>query len=74
MFVVLDPPKPFTIRLLGSSGPSKSFGSWDMHAEHRLSIPTDSESVSKRTSLSVDMVAFACIAKTDIAITLLVVR
>jgi hypothetical protein len=46
-----------------------------MHAEHRLSIPTSSESVSKRTSLSVDMVAFACIAKTaDIAITLHVVR
>jgi hypothetical protein len=74
MFVARDPPNPFTIRLLFSSGPSKSLGSCDIHAEQRLSIPTSPESVSKWLSLSVDMVAFACIASTDMAMILVVHR
>ena len=48
---VVAPPKPriFTPVLL--SVPMKSSAQFEIHAEHRLSIPTGSESVSKNTSL-----------------------
>jgi hypothetical protein len=68
--VARDPPKPFTTRLLGRIEPgSKSPMSCDIHAVHRLSTPTFAESVSKRTSLSFAIVACACMAKTDMAMT-----
>lgn len=61
-FLVLDPQKPLTTLLLGSKFPSKSLKSWEIHAVHWLSIPTTCESVSNVTSLSVEIVALACIA------------
>jgi hypothetical protein len=45
---------------------------WEMHAVQRLSIPTISESVSNVTSLSVEIVALACIASAVIAMILVV--
>ena len=49
--LVLEPPKPLMMRPLGSGGPSKSSITDDMHAEHRLSIPTAAESVSNTACL-----------------------
>lgn len=46
------PPKPLMTLLQSTSGPSKSSRTWDMHAEHRLSIPHGAESVSNRTCRS----------------------
>ena len=66
-FVVFDPANPFTTLSDGLSSPTKSSLTWEIHPEHRLSIPIVSESVSNWVLLSVAIVAFACIARTVIA-------
>ena len=65
-FVVRDPAKPFTTRLLGckESG-SKSSKRCNMHPERRLLTPISPESVSNRVRRSVAMVALACLAMAD---------
>ena len=65
MCVKRAPQKPFTMRSDGLSVPgSKSSSQCEMYAVHQLLTPMTSESVSKRVSLSVAIVAFACIAST----------
>jgi hypothetical protein len=66
-FDVLVPANPFTTLPDGRSVPTKSSLTWDIHPEHRLSIPIVSESVSNWVILSVATVACACIARTVIA-------
>ena len=66
--VVFVPANPFTTRSVRLSSPTKSSLTWDIHPEHRLSIPIVSESVSNWVFRSVAIVALACMARTVIAI------
>ena len=49
MFENLVPPNPLIDLLQSRNSPIKSSALWEMQAEHLLSIPMRSESVSKRT-------------------------
>ena len=60
-FAVRDPPKPLMDLFVSLRGPSKSSMQCDMHAEHLLSMPIVSASVSKNTRVS------CCAAEVSVA-------
>ena len=68
MFATLVPPNPFMDRFVGIGCPMKSSILWEMQAEHRLSIPICSASVSNSVVLCLFIVLFflsASIARTE---------